>query len=108
MFRWARPILPASRADARAKTTSLAARAVVRGAAETVCPAAENTTSHPLGEKRGACRYHQESFVVKKGRAFEPSAFAVQRPSGWPCVRWTYTIRVPSGESAGSAPLGSR
>src|SRR2546422_7607562 len=77
MLRWARPSLPAT-------GTGLAALGVSCGAAETVCPAAEKTISQPLGAKRGAWRYHQLSFVLKKGRAFEPSRFAVQRPSGCP------------------------
>src|SRR5207244_37092 len=49
---------------------------------DAACPAAENTISPPVGAKRGACRYPQVSCVLKNGRAFEPSTFALQRPSG--------------------------
>ena len=52
------------------------------GAAAIACPAAEKTISQPFAAKRGVCRYHQVSLVLKKGRAFEPSMFAVQMLSG--------------------------
>src|SRR5919197_5960289 len=86
MLRWANPGWPA-----------LAAVAGALGAPDTVWPAAEKTISQPAGAKRGAWRYHQVSFVLKNGRAFDPSTLAIQRPSGCPCVRCTYTMSLPSG-----------